>query len=66
MIKNYSKVASSFDHAAKDIILEKIETILPYTNEEVNGYEVFLKVEDLLYANGLWRCGWFTFHRNRM
>ncbi|MEH7226264.1 PD-(D/E)XK nuclease family protein [Bacillus sp. JJ1566] len=36
-LENYCKVSSGFDQAAKEALLERIEAVLPYTNEAITN-----------------------------
>lgn len=52
MLNSFGKVSSAYDQAAKEIMLEKIDELLPYAYEEVVVSEAFLKVqENLLTSN---------------
>lgn len=50
MVKEYSKIGSSYDQVAKDNVLEKIASIVPYANEQVTIEEGIYQLEDLLLS----------------
>ncbi|MFS0861859.1 PD-(D/E)XK nuclease family protein [Fredinandcohnia sp. 179-A 10B2 NHS] len=52
MLSSFGKVSSAYDQAAKEVMLEKIDELLPYANEEVLLSEAFQKIqENLLTSN---------------
>ncbi|MFC4322922.1 PD-(D/E)XK nuclease family protein [Litchfieldia salsa] len=48
MIRNYSKVSSSYDLAAKESLIDTIDNILPYVNESLTVQEGIERLEELV------------------
>lgn len=49
-IKNYSKSSSALDENSKAALLEEIEKIVPYGDEDLSRHDVFEKINDLLLS----------------
>ncbi|MEH7012302.1 PD-(D/E)XK nuclease family protein [Neobacillus niacini] len=49
-IKNHSKSSSALDEISKTTLLEEIDKIVPYGDEELSRHDVFEKMNDLLLS----------------
>ncbi|MFJ5762681.1 PD-(D/E)XK nuclease family protein [Neobacillus sp. NPDC093182] len=47
-VKNYSKSSSALDEITKTTLLEEIEKVLPYADEELSRHDAMGKIHDLL------------------
>ncbi|MEH6993345.1 PD-(D/E)XK nuclease family protein [Neobacillus drentensis] len=50
IIKNHSKRSTKLDEISKTTLLEEIEKIVPYADEELGRHDVFEKLNDLLLS----------------
>jgi ATP-dependent helicase/DNAse subunit B len=50
ILKNYSKSSTKLDEISKTTLLEEIEKIVPYADEELVRHDVFEKLKDLLLS----------------
>ncbi|WP_280770790.1 PD-(D/E)XK nuclease family protein [Salipaludibacillus daqingensis] len=50
IVKEHSKVNGAYDQAAKESLLDKIDTIIPYANEKVTIEEGMYKIEELVLS----------------
>jgi ATP-dependent helicase/DNAse subunit B len=50
MVKNYCKSSSALDEISKTTLLDEIEKIVPFADEDLTRHDVFEKVNDLLLS----------------
>ncbi|MDQ0254647.1 ATP-dependent helicase/nuclease subunit B [Evansella vedderi] len=57
MVTNYCRMSSLQDEAAKTAIMEEVDKLKPYLNEELNPYESFEKIQDMLLTMSVNQSG---------